>query len=173
MRLVAAAFPQSARRITLPVDVETAAQFAIETLDSFLPEARPLFAAHYAEFVSLPGVRCDPDIAKCYVLEQSQALRIFTVRVDGKLAGYSAYVVDWWLYSKYTRMASNIMLYLAPEHRSSARIRELITFANGHLKRYDVKVVYYYPQASHPALGVILGRMGAEHSEDVYSWWIA
>src|SRR5689334_18451912 len=66
--------------------------FARETLTTELvDELLPLLRAHYLEIAHYQDIELDPDWDAYAVVQQNNALRVFTARQDGKLVGYCAF----------------------------------------------------------------------------------
>lgn len=126
--------------------------------------------AHYETFAIYPDIPFDPDEERYFDLERAGLLRIFTVRDQGVLTGYGVFAVTPWLYSRASLQAQNVAIFLHELFRSTRRCGELIRFANEALKAEGVQVVYYHALTSHPALGLILQRLGGKHTEQEYSW---
>ncbi len=89
--------------------------FQPESIAEFWDEALALAAANHAETGFLDGARFAPDYDQYRALDEIKRLRLFTMREDGKLAGYAVHLVtQQHLHYPGTAMAMQDVLYVAP-----------------------------------------------------------
>lgn len=111
--------------------------YALEALDSCLPDISGLLESHHREV----GERfdLDPDIQTYRALETS--LRIYTARREGLLIGYATFIVCATnLHHKGLRSAANDSLYIMPSCRGFTGSL-LMAYAEAQLKAEGIKVV--------------------------------
>lgn len=102
-------------------------QFQRETLFDVIEEVQPLLKRHYAELAkNQDRVKLNVDWARYSAMEQAGALLIYTARKDEKLCGYAAFFVGPHPHYLDLALASNDVLFLAPEHRTGRTGARLI-----------------------------------------------
>lgn len=119
---------------------------------SFFAEVEPLLKAHQAEVESpliSDGQALDPDWDSFLALEAAGALRLYTVRRRGRLAGYWAFVVRADLHYKTQLTASGDVLFLHREFRKGGTGGAFIRWCVAALKEEGVNVVNVYMKAKH------------------------
>lgn len=135
--------------------------YFIESIEDVLDEIKPLLHAHWEEIARYPDIPLEPDWEQYKKAEAAQQLRIFTVRVTGRLVGYGVYFVTPGLHYKSSRQATQDILFLAKDYRRGGVGRDLIRFADSILAAQGVEVVYHHVKARHN-FGPLLEREGYE-----------
>jgi GNAT superfamily N-acetyltransferase len=96
-------------------------------------------------------------------------LRIYTARLhDGKLIGYAVFLVNTNAHYAGSLQAVQDVLYIDPEHRRGHAALRLLHFSEAELRDEGVQCVYHHVKLNHPALGVLLERMGYAKIETIY-----
>jgi GNAT superfamily N-acetyltransferase len=96
-----------------------------EPLFKVIPEVSELLSLDWSEVGRFP---LDPDWELYQVLEDNEALKIFTVRSDGKLVGYFSVVISPSLHSKGKFIVANDVIFLHPDHRKGLIGTKLFKF---------------------------------------------
>jgi GNAT superfamily N-acetyltransferase len=139
--------------------------FQRENLENFLDDARPLLERHWAEIAEYGDIALDPDVDRYQTLENAGCLRIYTLRLDHRLIGYAVFLLSAHLHYKSSTHAYGDVLFIDPEHRRGLLATRLIEYTETELRKDGVQVVHHHVKVQHPALGVVLGRMGYRHVE--------
>ena len=142
-----------------------------EALMPAMQEAEGLLRAHYEEIAwRRDKIALAPDEARYKSLEKAGVLRVYTARADGRLIGYSVYLVAAALHYKDTVYANNDVLFIEAAARGTAGLR-LIRFAEAALKAEGVHVVLLHVK-SYNDWSVIAARMGYEPTDKIFQKWI-
>lgn len=139
-----------------------------EPISALWVELWPLLEAHWQEIGLWRDIPPDPDTGAYESLEQAGMLRVFTVRADGWLVGYAAYVVRTHLHYRTSRQAVQDVIYLKPEHRRGRLGLRLIQHADRELAREGVQAVFQHVKTAHD-FGPLLKRIGYQQVENVYA----
>lgn len=121
--------------------------FASETVADVLAEIEPLLRAHWEEIAAHKDkIPLAPDYDQYRKLEELGKLLICTARDDGKLVGYSIYLVHRGIHYSKNIVATNDVFYIAPEYRRKLIAGELaasalLEYAEGKLKARGVSVI--------------------------------
>lgn len=121
-------------------------------------------------------VPLDVDWGRYFAMERAGCLRGITVRRNGKLIGYSAFITTPHLHYKSTPYAINDVFYIDPEHRGLAGVR-LIQQSEKLLREIGVRKVLYHVKlhvllgkgSNRAIVGRLLERLGYRHIEEVYA----
>jgi L-amino acid N-acyltransferase YncA len=132
-------------------------------------EALPLLTLHWREIAHFQDIPLDPDVERYITIESNDALRVFTARLDGKLVGYACFLLAPHSHYKGSLQAVQDVLYVDPACRCSTIGLRLIRHCNEALALEGVQVVLQHVKDAHPALGIILERMGFERVETIYA----
>jgi hypothetical protein len=144
--------------------------FQRETLSQMWDEALPLLQAHYQEIAHYQDIPFEPDLESYHVREVAGALRIFTVRTDWQydLVGYAVFFVGLNSHYHSSLQALQDVLYVDPAHRGTTGLR-LIRYCDEQLQAEGVQVTYQHQKLAHPALGIVLKRLGYEPVEQTWA----
>lgn len=151
-----------------PKAVPVPVRLARESIATVIDEIQPLLEAHWREIAQYPDIPLDPNFDQYRLAETCGQLRIFTVRLEERLVGYAIYLLSPALHYSKSLQAKQDVLYLMPEHRTGRMGRRLIEFADEHLQRDRVQVVYQHMKPAHD-FSPLLKRIGYELSEIIYS----
>lgn len=125
----------------------------------------PLTQAHYEEVGLFVGSDKFELSIEPY-LKVEQLLRVFTMRVDGKLVGYCVFLVVPHSYYPSTIWAKQECLYVHPKHRGR-RAAKFLIWCDEKLRKDGVDVVYRGVNVKND-YSAILERMGYESIERCY-----
>lgn len=139
--------------------------FARETLDTCLNEAKPLLIDHWKEIAQYDDILLDVDTERYYNLERSGFLRIYTARKDGLLVGYAVFVVNTHPHYKNSLQAMQDIIFIHPSHRGTGG--KFILWCDRQLKDEGVQVVFHHIKAKHD-WGKMLERFGYELIDKIY-----
>lgn len=129
-------------------------------------EAQPLLVAHWTEAIGEGSP--DPDLALLQVLEQANALRLFTMRDDGALVGYAIFVVTVSTHQAGRTVALCDGVYIDPAYRSYRAVRRLWCFAEACLREDGAREIRAHSAVS-SSLGSLLRRFGYNPTEIVHT----
>jgi len=147
----------------------TATVFQRETLAQVWAEALPLLAEQARELAPYPDIAFNPDRVAYEQAEQAGMLRIFTVRVDGVLAGYAVFFIRTNPHYCDSLQAVQDVLWLAPAYRRGGLGLQLIASCDTALKAEGVQVVLHHAKLKSPALGQVLLKLGYEPIDTIYT----
>lgn len=142
--------------------------YAREQIADVIGEIKPLLEAHYREIAHYPDIPLQPNYERYTLAESSEALRIFTARVDGTLVGYAIYFVGFALHYAGSLQAHQDILFVHPDYRRSTVGMRLIRHADEALAKEGVQVIYQHSKAAH-SIGPILERQGYELVDEIYA----
>lgn len=143
-------------------------RYARESVDEVFEAIQPLLKAHWAEIAQYLDITLNPDFDYYRASETAGQLRIYTARQES-LIGYAIYRLAPALHYQHSLQAQQDVLYLSPEYRLGRIGWRLIEFADAQLKADGVKLVFQHQKVAHPALGVLLARMGYVKSDVLWS----
>jgi hypothetical protein len=142
---------------------------ARETFDQVVEDARPLLEANNEEVQTIDAAELALHEDLYRATEKAGALHIYTLRVDGKLAGYSAYIAGPHLHFRDKIVATQDAFYVAPEHRTSTKPLALLRYAERMLTACGVAMVMQSSNVKRPAFGRLLELSGYAPLELVWS----
>jgi len=135
----------------------------------FAKEAQKLFEDHYDEIAERTDViKLNPNFDAYNQLENNDSLEIHTIRDDGKLVGYSIWMLRQHIHYKDSFTASSDVLYIAPTHRKGMLGYRFIKWTTEEIKKRNPQRIMFHVK---PFLdyGHLLERLGANYFEKVYS----
>lgn len=142
-----------------------------ETFPQAMREAGALLADHYKEIAwRQDKIPLAPDGSRYLALEKAGVLRVYTAREDGRLVGYSVYMVTTHAHYKETLYANNDVLFIEKQSRGTVGLR-LIRFAEAALKAEGVQVVMLHIKSYNDWSAVVV-RMGYEQTDRIFQKWI-
>lgn len=149
---------------TVPVTLQR------ETLAVLWDELMPLFKRHYDEISANKDIPLEPDVEGYRAVEESDALRLYVARSEGRPLGYAMYFVRTNLHYRSSKQAVEDIIFLAPEVRGTGLGIELVNYADDQLREEGVQVVYHHAKLAHPQLGnMLVKRCGYKAIETIYS----
>ena len=143
-----------------------------EFLVNIQKELELLLTDHWEDVaVNKDVIKLNPDWDAYHNLEDSGALKIFTVRVDEKLVGYFVVILRNHIHYKDHLYAFNDALFLKHEYRRGLTGAKLMKFAEKCLKDDQVSVLVVNTKRHKPFDG-LLEWLGYSHVENVYSKYL-
>ena len=143
--------------------------FQKEPLFPFADEAMTLFKEHYDEIAERTDViELDPDYERYQKLYDMGILEIHTAREDGKLIGYSLWMIVNHIHYKKSITASSDVLYIHPNSRKGLLGYKFIKWTTEQIKERKPQRILFHMK---PFLdyGHLLERMGGKYFEKTYS----
>lgn len=138
-----------------------------EKMSTVRQEIEPLLRQHYEEIaLHKDRIPLAPDWGRYEHLEATRSLPIYTARSDGKLVGYSVFLLSYHLHYRNTLVAANDILYLAPEQRRGTTGLRLIKHSEAELKKLGVERIMWHVKFAHD-FRAILHRLGYEDEEAI------
>lgn len=142
--------------------------FQRETLRECQEEIQPLLVAHWREIAAYQDIPLDPEWGMYAQIEQTGALRIYTVRDDGRLVGYAVFFVRANPHYKGSVQAQQDILYLDPPLRKQRIGAAFIEWCDAELRKAGAQVVYQHVKLAFD-FGPMLERLGYEALEKIYA----
>jgi len=140
-----------------------------EGLGTFADEGMPMFWSHWKEISSYVDIPLNIDLARYIELEAADKLRIFTARMNGVLVGYAVFFVGFNMHYSDSFQAVQDIVYVSPEFRGLWLGLKLLRHCDRQLAAEGIQVAAHHVKIKHPALGVILKRLGYDAVETIYS----
>ena len=131
-------------------------------------ELFPLLTAHYDEIAHFKDIKLKPAFDRYDDLEERGALRVFTAREDGRVVGYSIYIITHNLHYSDSLQALQDVLFLIERARAGLTGFKFIKWCDGELAADGVQVVMHHVKKSHD-FSPVLERMGYTKIESVYA----
>lgn len=141
--------------------------YARETVLGVLPEIKPLLERHWQEIATYKDIPLDPDFEAYCSAELRGSVRVFTARVYGELIGYGVFFIGN-LHYRSSRIATQDILFVLPEHRKGRVGYGLIRFCDEQLKAEGIEVVYQHVKLAHD-FGPLLKHIGYEPVETIHA----
>lgn len=141
---------------------------AQENWEDVQPEIAELCVAHWEEIALDKDIPLSPDWDRYTLLEQAGHLRTYTARVDGELVGYAVFIVSPALHYSTSLQAIQDVIFLHPDHRRGRAGMSLVRLSESSLRDEGVQVVFHHAKKDHPALGILLERMGYGVADILY-----
>lgn len=143
-------------------------EFKEEVLEDFLEELKPMLKLHWEELANNKDIRpLDPDYLMYIQLNRANICRFFTVRVDGRLVGYSSWLVTNNLHYKTWKYAVCDVYYLDPEHRKTGLSLDFFFKIEDWLKSLGVKSITVQDKINH-SHAKFFDRLGFKAIEQNY-----
>lgn len=137
-----------------------------EFLATCWEDAQPLLGQHWEE--ALGGEGFCPDLSLYEVLEQVNALRIFTLRDEDELAGYVIFVINPSTHQAGRMLALCDGIYIRKKSRSVAAVRRLMAFSEACLRDDGVHEIRAHSNTG-SSLGFLFQRFGYNLTETVHA----
>ena len=139
-------------------------------------EALPLFRRHWLELANYREQRpLAPDLRKYEELDRKRVMRWFTIRREGELLGYAAYLVSpTHLHYRGWACAMADTFWIAPEYGARAwGYVKLFRFANNHLEARGCRWITYHARRhqrdrTDVRMGPIFKRLDYGETETLY-----
>jgi GNAT superfamily N-acetyltransferase len=140
-----------------------------ELLSEVRDESLPLLKHHWEEIaLDRDTVPLEPDWGRYKLLEDAGILKVLTVRHDGNLIGYAAYLVNINLHYMSQTDAIADVLYVTPEHRKSMIGLTLLSKSEEMLKPLGVTRIIQHTKLNN-SIGPVLERAGYKAFEMLYA----
>jgi hypothetical protein len=112
--------------------------------DALIEELKPLIERHYQEVAAhRQHVPLDPDWARFKKVAELDAMLFVGARDEGRLVGYSLFIISHMMHYMSTKSAMNDVVFLAPEYRQGMAGIKLMKFCETELARLGVKKVLW------------------------------
>ena len=144
---------------------ERVVRFQQERAQDCFSEATPLLKRHWSEVAYLNGFEIEPELSTYELLENSNRIKTFTARVEGKLIGYAVFFFQRHLHFRTKIFALCDFIFIEKPYRGFGH--RFIKWCNDVLFREGADVLYYYVAKQYD-YGVILRRQGFSHRDDCY-----
>ena len=121
--------------------------FSTEAVDQVLEEIEPMLRAHWEEIATHKDkIPLAPDYDAYRKMEQAGKLLICIARDEGKLVGYSIYIVHRGIHYSENIVATNDVFYIAPPYRRrlvghALLACALLEYGEEQLKAYAVSMI--------------------------------
>lgn len=116
--------------------------FAREKISSELIDGLvPLAVDNFRETGFFQNFKLEPDFTVYTLLEQADVLRVFTVREDDRLVGYSIFTVAQHTHFKSVLQAKEEVIYLTPESRKGTTGPRFIEWVDKALEDEGVNLI--------------------------------
>jgi GNAT superfamily N-acetyltransferase len=130
-----------------------------------------LIKMHYDEIALNKDEKpLNPDWARYEQMEAAGNLVCFTARDDGRMVGYSVFLLSWHLHYNTVRVAANDVLYLHPDYRKGMIGIRLIKYSEAELGKYGADWITFHVKFNkipddRKDFSPILHRMGYSDEE--------
>lgn len=145
--------------------------FARETCDAVQVEIDALAEAHFSEVThhaDIPPGTDWPHYRKC---EDLGILRIYSVRVEGRLTGYSVFLIGYSKHYKTSLQARQDTLFLHPEQRQGMTGYRFLRWVDEQIRAEGVQIIYQHHKLFADGrlnLGPLFERLGYQPIYKMY-----
>jgi len=139
--------------------------FQKESMKVLFSEAGDLIKKHYDEIAHYQDIPLKIDEETYSKIEESGNLKCFTARLDGKIIGYSIFMLKRNIRYLTSIQALQDVIFIDPEKRGFGM--KFIKWCDDELRKLGVQVVYHHVKANHN-FGPGLERMGYELIDHIY-----
>ncbi len=148
--------------------------FQRETLAQSLADILGMTEEHWRALARNKDIiPLDVDVAVYEAMEKANSLMILTVRDDGRLIGYSVYIVRPHPHYRTTKWALSDLFWITPKKRGAGVGKRMFEAAEMELRKMGVVVMNTYHKLAHPEAGPLLESLGHEPIEMTYQKVIA
>lgn len=142
--------------------------FSLEKFNpSLYGEMWPIFEDHYEEIAHYKDIKLSPDTLYYDTAQKIGILRVFTIRDEGKLVGYSVFTVGKNPHYSESIQAKQDILFLSKKLRGGFNGFKFIKWCDDQLKKECVQVVYHHVKKEHN-FGPVLERQGYKLVDLIY-----
>ncbi len=139
--------------------------FAKESLSSELfAEIVPLAQDHFEEVDPMPDKKQGMNFN--FYVSVELALRIFTARIDDKLAGYATFFVNKHPHYEDSLQAQQDLVFMVPEHRGLFGL-SFLRYCDEELINEGVEAILQHSPVKRD-FGPVLGKLGYEPIQTLY-----
>lgn len=128
-----------------------------EKLSDIYDDLAPLFTLHYEEVKHFDDIPLAPDKEGYLKIENTGALRVYTIRDEGELIGYNILFIREHLHYCESIQALNDVIFIREDKRGQGRA--FIDWCDKELKKEGVDAVYQTVKATHN-WGAMLEKQG-------------
>jgi hypothetical protein len=144
-------------------------EFAKEILTPELfGELLPLLKEHRMEIPHYTDLDVSPDFSYYLNIQAAGALRLYSARIDGRLVGYSAFIVHLHRHSKQSLQADEDLIFISKQYREGIGGYSFIKWIDDELLKEGVKNIYRHVSLSRD-FSKLLYRLGYEPIETIYA----
>ncbi len=143
-------------------------EFAREMLGDAKGDMEPLLVLHWREVAHYQDILLNPDWEFYALMEESDRLRIFTAREEGRLIGYAFFFVGPNRHYKDSIQAVQDVIFLHPEYRGAKLGAKLILYADEQCRAENIQVIYHHIKEAHN-FGPLLVHCGYELVDLIYA----
>lgn len=141
--------------------------FAKEDPNVLIEYGMPLFQMHFSEISANQDIPLEPDMDAYRQIAANGALRVFTIREDGKnIIGYAVFFVKSNAHYKSSIQAVQDILFIRKDKRGFGR--EFVNWCDKQLKDEGVQVVYHHVKLAHN-WGHMLEELDYKPVETIYA----
>ena len=132
-----------------------------------IEEIRPLAEVHFNELDPFPEI--EPNLSAAFYRLNSEYVRLFTVRDEGKLIGYAVFAVTKHPHYVDSIQATQDLFFIEPgERKAGWKGLKFIRWCDEELRGEGVEVVYHFSSRRRP-LTPLLIRAGYHRIQDLYA----
>lgn len=142
-------------------------RFQPESVVDLWDEVMPLLREHWQEIATYKDIPLSVNTEVYEGCEKAGLFHAYTIRKNGMLIGYSGYFIRQSIHYSTSKWAVQDVLYLDPDSRGKMVGVKFIKWCDDQLKELGVEVVCQHVKTSHN-WGALLGRMGYEHTENIW-----
>lgn len=145
--------------------------FARERCADVRGDLDALLTAHYDEVSHHPDIPPGVDYDKYEQAERVGVLRIYTMRVAGKLVGYEIFTIAFSLHYKSSLQARMDTLFVHSDYRQGLEGYKFLRWVDSQIEAEGVQICYQHDKIlpdGRLALGPLFKRMGYDEIYRVY-----
>ncbi len=143
--------------------------FQTESFAKFIEDGKEIFKKHNKEVVLQDTqISLDVNYKAYFKLAEANRLEVCTIRDDGKLIGYTLWMLHYHVHYKTSLTANSTLIYVVPEYRKGLLGYKLIKWSINKLKERGVQRLMIGVKPHHD-FGKLLERLGAFYFEKTYT----
>lgn len=147
-------------------------EYQEESYWDVIDELRPMLQEHYKEVAMYQDdIDLNFDEEKYRTIDHQDALRIFTMREEGKLVGYNVFFVSTHIHYMDHIYAQNDVVYIDPEYRGSECTPTFFKRCDNWLKEEGVSVITYHMKVNKP-FQALMDFLEFDHAEHIYTKYV-
>lgn len=139
--------------------------YRVENLTENFSEIEDLLEGHWQEIAGYKDhIKLEPDWNAYAKMDEADMVKFYTVRDDGKMVGYSLFLIAPLIHYKSTKVAANDIIYIRPEYRKGWVGIKLLKFCHNHLKASGLIRITWHVKPDHDWTKILI-RMGYKIEE--------
>jgi GNAT superfamily N-acetyltransferase len=143
--------------------------FQKESFAKFIEDGKEIFAKHNKEVVpQSEQIPLNVNYEAYFKIEEANRLEVYTVRDNGKLIGYTLWMLHYHIHYKSSLTANSTLIYIMPEYRKGLLGYKLIKWSVAKIKERGVQRLMMGVKPDHD-FGKLLERLGATYFEKIYT----